>query len=533
MICPKCGAENINGSTFCVKCGTNLNGQASNNMNYTPIQNEQIQQPIIGQPTEQLQQPTNNYSQILNNETGINKFSFINNKTKKILLIVIFALIVIAGFILIKNIGGGSKDYKADLFDPKKPILIKKDNKYGYINDNGKIIINPIYEEASNFNGKYSIVKTKEDDKEIYQIIDKKGKVKFASEYSGNIEYDSTNDVWFLNNKLYNGNLKQISKDDLAVKNAGNGYFSWTNDEKKTAGIMNSKGKVTYTYNFLDEEYYLSIDASETADGLTEHYCVININNKKYAIVNCDSGKIVYNFTDKYITESENNVFKVMDHSTFEVLSTMFISKDKIAYESSSDSVYLEYDLSGYIKITDYNNSYDDRYKYYDIKEQKIVDKKNSEDANTISKWENLTGLNKFSCDNGKGLMKGEKVVLSCEWSDINFFDTLLYQYLKNQGKDYILASKDKKTYLVNLKNGKTITEFNSSSVISDPLSTFLYYKDKDTNKIVVYNLISGKNYTTAEDNSINIYSNYITIKENNKLSYYNTKLKLIYTEDV
>ena len=54
MNCPKCGAENINGSTFCIKCGTNLKELQS--INDAPI-NEQVE--AQNQP---IQQPTNQVS---------------------------------------------------------------------------------------------------------------------------------------------------------------------------------------------------------------------------------------------------------------------------------------------------------------------------------------------------------------------------------------------------------------------------------------------------------------------------------------
>ncbi len=62
MNCPKCGAENISGSTFCIKCGANLKELQSMNVNTNnaPI-NEQVAQPTyVESQNQSMQQPMNN-----------------------------------------------------------------------------------------------------------------------------------------------------------------------------------------------------------------------------------------------------------------------------------------------------------------------------------------------------------------------------------------------------------------------------------------------------------------------------------------
>lgn len=81
MICPKCGANNIDGSSFCIKCGTNLKEmpqmtqQPINNMptqNVQP-QNNQVAQ-MAAQPVTNIQQPViNNQPQTINQQPVINQ----------------------------------------------------------------------------------------------------------------------------------------------------------------------------------------------------------------------------------------------------------------------------------------------------------------------------------------------------------------------------------------------------------------------------------------------------------------------------
>lgn len=77
MTCPNCGANNIDGSSFCIKCGSNLKDiqQSNANIDNTSIQNEQL---MNNQPEQPMQQQTiynqtqNNYQQSINNQSNVN-----------------------------------------------------------------------------------------------------------------------------------------------------------------------------------------------------------------------------------------------------------------------------------------------------------------------------------------------------------------------------------------------------------------------------------------------------------------------------
>lgn len=76
MTCPNCGANNIDGSSFCIKCGTNLKDvQVNINVNNAPMQSEQ---PMNNQQEQPVQrpiynnQPQNNYQQPMNNQNNVN-----------------------------------------------------------------------------------------------------------------------------------------------------------------------------------------------------------------------------------------------------------------------------------------------------------------------------------------------------------------------------------------------------------------------------------------------------------------------------
>ncbi len=90
MNCPNCGAENISGSTFCIKCGANLKELQSmnNNVNNVPMneqvaqpnfvesQNPQIPQPIYNQSQNNNQQPIQQPVNQQNNNTALNYVTY-------------------------------------------------------------------------------------------------------------------------------------------------------------------------------------------------------------------------------------------------------------------------------------------------------------------------------------------------------------------------------------------------------------------------------------------------------------------------
>ncbi len=547
MKCSNCGAENNAEAKFCKGCGSPLvNEENSNNepvavLEETPIQNAELNTTVEATPIAEngdTEPSTNNQNVEVNPtvmQTQPAKKKMDLKNIKKFIPIVVAIVIIVIGFFLVKNLFRSKSTSISDLFNPNTPILVEKNGKYGYINTKGKFVIDAKYEYATSFYGNHAIVNgvAVEEGKEIevYQVIDTKGKVKASSPYKEAIKYIADENVWVINSQLYDSNLKKKTKEGIVVSYVDEGFLTWYDESSKKAGIMNTDGKITYTYKFANGEDYLSIDPSETDESLKEKYCRVNVENEKYAIVNCQNGKVIYDFTTNYISTHDDNIFEITTTSPYSRIEILYLQNDKLAYQSTSSDIYLDYE-PGYLQIRDNSKDYSNRYSYLETSTGKIVSNRPNSDTSIPSEWESTTGLTKFSCDKGKGLMKGDKVYLACEWSDLDFFSPLLYQYLKKEGKDYILATKDSKVHLVNLKNGQTVTEFNTSYISDYDLSTFLTYTDRDTDKRVVYNLLTGKTISVEKSNSISTYSNYIKVKDGSKITYYNTDLKAIYTTE-
>ena len=476
----------------------------------------------------------NNMVQNVESNSNKKKLNFNFNINKKVIMIAGGALVLLIILIIVIKALLSPNVVISPIFDPKSPIIIEENNKYGYITNKGKVMVQPVFDDANEFYGDYAIVRMKTIEngtqKTVYEIIDKKGNVKATSEESSGIKYIQEYDVWVINKQLYNKKLKLLSDNGTTVDYLDSGYFEWENKLKGTSGVMNYKGKITYTYNLTNADDYLNAEVSDTYGLFDENYCIISLKNNTSGIINCKNGKVVYNFGNYSISDEDYNVFTIKKEKSYDFISTIFIKNNKIAYQTTNKNIEVEYYSDNYLLLEDNSKSYSEKYSYLNLKTN--VSSKEKPPVDKISKlsaWQKSSDIKEFSCENGKGLIKKDKVVLACEYSDIDYFGILLSNYLDSKGKRYIMAEKGDTTYLINAKNMKPVQQFNSTSVYDSSSSTFIYYIDDAKNK-VVYNLLSKKTITVDKNSDLDIGSNYITITKDKKTDYYNTDLKLIYT---
>lgn len=429
-------------------------------------------------------------------------------------------LCAILAFILFLSFKGNK--YDGLTIDENALIVIKEDDKYGFIDKNGKMVIKPQYEQASSYTGNYAIVK----DGENYKLIDKKGKTKFEVDYASKIKYVSDYNIWIVDDVLYDAKLKRISKKDVTVTYEKYGILKWKNENKKTSGIMNHKGKVLYTVKLKEENDYLSVSNVYTdlnsEINVKNRYCLINISGKEYAILNCNNGKQIYKKTENTINNTTGTIFEIVNKDK-ELQEKIVIIKNKIVYRTDKKDEM----------IISKNNYYvvDNDKKYINKITGKITSKKpeDLDEEDDITSVERYLNYKKYQCDNLYGIKKGKKVTVKCEWERIKFFDIVTTRYLKSKNKYYALAKKGDKYYLINIKNGKKIEEFNTDSISTYSTSMFITFKDTKKDKKYVYNLVTKKSKEFNNDVVISLHQNYFTVKLD-KTEYYNSKFKMIYS---
>lgn len=563
MNCPKCNAANNPDAKFCGSCGfdmssaqTNLNNQPEEVLDEQPTiqpMNQPVmeQQPAMNQQVESQvpqapQEPLVNLNQPQNNMQPQTKKS----KTLPIILGVVGAVIaVVVCVILLLNMSPSEerkeKQLIDDIFNPKQLIKVKSntEEKYGYINTEGKFEIEPKYDDATDFKGDYAVVRAEIETegltRSVYQIIDKKGKVKKQANL--NIEYIDDNGTWIIDGELYDSKMKKVSPAGVRVSHKEDNYYLWINDEKKTAGVMNEKGKATYTYTFQSGENSIYLTIPSIDETLKEKYCVVNVEDK-YGIINCDTGVVVHELSETRVSSNTDNVFELKDPDTYAFKEIMYIQNDKKMYSSTSEEVDLYY-YPGYVSIRDGSKDLSERYTYLHTATGEIKNERPStsyddddDEEDVTNEWEKLTGNKVFSCgSDGYGLMNNEKITLPCEWEDLEYLEVRLYKYLKANKKEYIYGEKDDKWYLISIPEKKAIVEFNASRLTKKEESTFIYYTDKDTSNKKVYNLLTNKSLNVDSEQYLTVYSNYITVKDYSDkiLKYYNTNLECIYKENL
>lgn len=434
----------------------------------------------------------------------------------------IVAAVVVIGIIgLISLLVGKNNNKSINIqnkyaLEENRMIPVSKNGKYGFIDKNGKEITKIEYDYVLDYNGKYAIVNKDRDN----MVIDQNGKVKFKTR--GDIRYDSTTDYYVIDGRLYNSNLRAISNKKDKVTSSGNGYFRYTNEDNTKGGVINRKGNVVYTQE-LENKEQLMVYTIETSDKNENVYCAITRDNKVFAIINCDTGKVVRNYSEDMIYAQGNNIFEIGDESKGTV-ENVFIKDDKVAISSKVPGKMKFLD-EGYVLYKDDKTTEN---RYYDVKTGKIYKEEPFDvNINIKSDFEKNMNVTKIYGNNKYGLVQDKTVIIPCEYDNIYFLPYDLYTYLANQGKNYIIAKAKSKTYLYDIKSNKRVKEFDTTEKINTLVnSTFIYY-NKD-NKVYVYNLVTGKE-NSYDKATIDIYGNYIKLNKGNTTTYYNRNLDKIY----
>ena len=459
------------------------------------------------------------------------------------------AILVIGYFGFSKIFKNNDEDVSyLEILDQDKLIPIEENDKYGYINTKGKVVIAPQYDKAGKFYDGYAVVtiKSNETNQEVAYIIDEKGNVKMQTTpqyYIANhlVQYVFEAKVWIIEEKLYNKELISISCEAMLVS-YDEGVYTYYDASTNKYGIMNAKGKSIYEYQATGDET-VSFDVSEVSAELEEQYCRVKISSndkdyEKYGIINCSDGKVVVSIDSKYISVSDDNIFTLYagDDSYSDEEKVMYIQGNKVLFQTAAKDgdVDLDYEDGGYLEIYDSSKSYSEgRYSYYIIATGTTT-KDEPKNTNKITDFEEITGYSEFECPNGYGLMQDEQVVLSCEWEDMDFLSVNVYKYIKkNAKKEVLVLEKDDKTVLYDLKKKESLFSFNATSITDYSGSTFVKATDKENNEVVVYNLVTNKYLSFSKDLDITVYSNYITVEDDKTVKYYNTKLENIYTTSV
>lgn len=528
-------------------------------------QNNMINNTFDSMPNNSVNNLLNNESNnVVNNTFNNNQNSNVNNSFNNkssernigkilkviIVILVILAVGVFAYFKLIKK-EDASLSNITSAFDINTPILITENNKYGYIDNNGKVLIKPQYLYAEKFYGNYAIVTAESTSEKavsgrVYQVIDRKGNVMFTSSGYNEPKYYADYNVWLINDLLYDGNLKRLVSEKIKMDYIDQGYFTYDDYDKNESGIM--KYDTTKVFTMKDTGIYASISVND--DNKDDLYAVVTtFDPDREFIVSLKTGDILFeseNTDDYYLTEESDGIFKYYNRKTsdgFKNRKYLYFKDNKLVYETTEVVEELKvYNYKNQILEIDYGSNYISlgklqRFYYYDLKTKTFTTDTPASVTNEdlLVKQEETYGFRLYD-NNGKfGLKSGDTIVLPCEYSqyEIEFVNKNLFKYMKTKGKELIILTKDNKEMLYDVKNSEAIYTTDSKNDIQDHSSTFIEIETKDDNKVktgyIIYNILTGQSITVDKDVIIFFYETYITVYKDKITKYYNVNLKEIY----
>ena len=474
------------------------------------------------------------------------KPNLLQNKKILIPIIAVAAVVLlVVGFLVITNLGGGAGSEKAavkTLLDPKKPVLVEKSGKYGYVSHKGKVLIEPKYSEATEFYGNYAIVKV--DDAEYdytYQIINQKGKEQLKEDVIGQPTYDPEFGTWIIDYRLYNSKLKPITKEGISVFEMASGYYSYSNYDQERSGIMNAKGKSLWDWKH--SSFYGDLSES-MYDDKDLYVAVKSYDDDTEVVVSLKKGKIVYeleNYKRDNIHAESNGIFTIKDEDSYDTKTWLYFKDGKLKYETSDskiEDVEVYDDEKQILELYyGYNDDYEREYKYYDVKAKEFVtdveDKDDYDDDEDLDLYELTYGFKPFESSDKYGIMSGDKILVSSKYDDVEFISYAPFLYMKEfKHKELVLFEKDDKMILYDIKKNKEISTFDASSATTYEASSFIKltkYEDYDVEGYIVYNLITGKMKEYDEDAELEFGSNFYKEKNGSKDIYYNTNMEQIY----
>lgn len=566
MICNKCGKQNNDSSKFCAGCGnlllvtqepiinsqfSEMNYQQSmNNQSTNSVNNESVINNVI------IQQQN---SEVSNVQIIDNKKTKSTKSNKKVLFIIGGVVLFVVAFIIIllllfKN-NGVSKQL-SNIFDLEQPIPVYKDGGYVYIDTNGKLIKNIVYNEANDFKGNYAYVELQDG---TAALIDKNQNVKVSATSYYAMKNITDYNLWLIDGVLYNENLKAITDKTINVKYEDSGFFTYNSYDFTKYGIMNSKGKKIYE----NQCSIRSLDIDEGANeneyyGIIELRCYENDNEiKKEYLIELQNGSVLYEneyrtqYPSSYyysLTEDSNNIYYIKD-SNYDRVESFYVKDNKIVYSTIENLYDLELYGENHLKL-DYGYNYEElgktqRYYYYDLKNKKLLEEEPEIENLDIDVKVDIDEKERqiVSCKNGKGLIDNKDVIIPCIYESVDYLNNNVYEYMKQtKSMDLLIVeSKSGETSIYDANKKKELLKFEQAEKYSiDDYNNSLFMTQKiyvdsswysDLKKTVVYNLFSQKSLQFDANSEISIKSNYFTERRDGKKIYYNMNFEKIYTE--
>ena len=446
----------------------------------------------------------------------------------KIFLLLFFIIVIVVTVVYFVFFRNNTNDANLNVvFDIDKPILVfNSDKKYGYFSYEGSQIIDFKYDNGTQFYNGYAGVIV-DAAKEEYRIINLEGTEIIKKTGGEKPQYLIDYDIWVIGDSFYNNKIELLSPENYSVTYSDKGLFIFKNYEKNETGVINYKNEVLYSMYGTEG---VEIDISHS--NYDEEELFLKVKTP-------DSVVVVSTLTDDlvYTHEDANELYAYEDGFFYTLDSN---GKRDFKYFHNGRLIFY-WEGVDYVHIADYEKQivfaeFDGNYRYYNINE----DYQLSEPPETNEYFEFLNGSNYYDykfyeCGAGKGLKKKDDIILECGYSDIKYLNINLFNYLKiKKFKEIILLDDYSSLIIYDLSKDKKINSFEMTDFEFYDDSILVKIVKNDSNGYIIYNLYTD-NFVeiNGENIDVDIYSNYYTVLNRNKLIYYNADFEMIYEVEI
>lgn len=389
---------------------------------------------------------------------------------KKVIAVIIAILVIIMFIIGIKELLNDKENVKEKTF-ALGYYTIYENGKWGVINTNQKIIIEPTYEEmiiipnsskpificTINSNYETNTFETK--------VLDDKNKELYTNYDKVEVIYnnDKSNNLWYENNIL------KVQKD---------GKY----------GLINLDGKELLNCDYddikpIEGTKNVLITIKEGKQGIVNNLGNVIINNEYTQITS-----LTNKCEDGFIVRAENGKYGVINYDT------------KVALENKYDEIKNVYGNNSYV-----------------VKEAgkwKIVDKENSYLENEFEDVKQINLNNIIAKKNGKygAISTAKEVKIDYIYDDLQFIFT-----------DTYIAKKDNKYGIITINNEEKLP-FNYTNIKYVEEADFIMAQKENSQSELIDRTFNIKAEGIVSE--INTEKNYIRIRTADNYKYYNFKLE-------
>lgn len=456
-----------------------------------------------------------------------------NIKSRKIAMVASVAVIVLGTGIftanLIRNLVLGKDADQAIMafLDHEKPLAVRQNGRFGFMNIHGQMIIDPKYTWAGEFYGDFVEVKTETE----HLMINRKGETALTLDIGAVVNIDTRYGVWFIGDKMYDVNLKLL------------------NDDTKPSLTYKQKG--IYTYKNESGNIVISSLKNQSSDIYTcQSACSVSVSNAPdfvpdtYIIVNETAGETSHNKifnaqTKAEVFSSQNQLLVVKDKNQVAKSvngneELMYLTGDKVAY-SSADNFEVYDQIKHVVKVSNADEKTAAQYPFaYINTDTDETTYLAPVMGSTLTAFDQ--SLDVQTCGkNGIGIGKNGGAI-KCDWLSLTTPSMNVMEYLKSQRRLIIVGRTAAGQEFYNVRTDERYDQFEHISISSS--NDELFVMTKSEGQWFVYSLVSGKyvsipnvlmNSFTNLPNGIKVYPSYFTVETKTSMTYYNHDMDSFY----